>query len=116
MKWRSICIKILQKINPKLKFLYGKCRYLTSAFRRLLSNALIQQHFGKGCSSWFPLLKENLKVKLKKAQNKYICFCLNLPPRSCINPCHFRKTKIKKKILCANIVSKYYNGTVPEYS
>ena len=74
--------KVLKKINAKLKFLYCQTRYLTPAYRRLLCNALIQPHFDYGCSSWFPLLKKNLKLKLQKAQNKCICFCLNLLPRS----------------------------------
>ena len=34
------------------------------------------------CSSRFPYLKKNFKVKLQKAQNKCIRFCPNLPPRS----------------------------------
>ena len=59
-------------------------------YRRLLCNALIQLHLDYGCSSWFPLLKTNIKLKLQKAQNKYILFCLNLPPRSQIDPSHFR--------------------------
>ena len=73
------------------KFLYRQSRYLTPAYRRLLCNALIQPHFDYGCSSWFPPLKKNLKLKLQKAQNKCIRFCLNLRPRSHINPPHFRK-------------------------
>ena len=39
---------------------------------------------------FFFFLKK-LKLKLQKAQNKCICFCLNLPPRSHIDPAHFRK-------------------------
>ena len=41
----ALTSKILRKINPKLKFLYRKSRYLTSTLRRLLSNALIQSRF-----------------------------------------------------------------------
>ena len=64
---------------------------MTPAYRRLLGNVLIQLHFDYGCSSWFPLLKKNLKLKLQKAQNKRIHFCLNLLLRSHVNPSHFRK-------------------------
>ena len=53
--------KVLKKINAKLKFLYRESRYLPSSYRKLLRNALIQRHFDYGCSSWFPLLKKNLK-------------------------------------------------------
>ena len=41
----ALASKILWKINPKLKFIYRKSRYLTSTLRRLLSNALIQPRF-----------------------------------------------------------------------
>ena len=85
---------------------------LTPAFRRLLSNAIIQPHFDCGCSSWFPLLKKNLKIKLKKAQNKHIRFCLNLSLRSRIDPSHFRKIKFRPardrvEHWIVNIVFKY---------
>ena len=42
---KALLSKILEKMNPKLKFLYQKSRYLTPSFRRLLCNALIQPHF-----------------------------------------------------------------------
>ena len=73
--------KVLTKSNTKLKFLYRQSRYLTPAYRRLLCNALIQPYFDYGCSSWIPLLKKDLKLKLQKTENKCICFCPNLPPR-----------------------------------
>ena len=112
--------KVLKKINAKLKFLYRQSRYLTPAFRRLLCNALIQPHFVYGCSSWFPLLKENLKLKLQKARNKCIRFSLNLPPRSLINPSHFRKinwllVSDRVEYCVANTVFKYWNGIIPGY-
>ena len=112
--------KVLKKINAKLKFLYRQSRYLTPAYRRLLCNALIQPHFDYGCSSWFPLLKKKLKLKLQKAQNKCVCFCLNLPPRSHIDLSHFRKINwlpVSGRVGCciANTVFKYWNGTVPGY-
>ena len=112
--------KVLKKINPKLKFLYRQSRYLTPAYRRLLCNALIQPHFDYGCSSWFPLLKTNLKLKLQKAQNKCIRFCLNLPPRSHTDPWHFRKitwllVSDRVEYCISSTVFKYWNGIVPGY-
>ena len=81
---------------------------------------LIQSHFDYGCSSWFPLLKKNLKLKLQKAQNKCIGFCLNLPPRSHINPSQFRKinwllVSDRVEYCIANTVCKYWNGIVSGY-
>ena len=80
--------KVLRKINAKLKFLYRKSIYLIPAFKRLLSNVLIEPHFDCGYSSWFPLLKKSLKIKLQKAQK------ISLLPRSSIDPLHFRKKKV----------------------
>ena len=92
----ALASKVLRKINAKLKLLYRESIYLIiPTFRRLLCNALIQAHFDCGCSSWFPLLKKILRIKLQKAQNKYIRFGLNLPPRSRIDPSHFRKRKFR---------------------
>ena len=81
----------LRKVNAKLKFLYWQSRYLTPSIRTLLYNGLIQPQFDYGCSSWSPLLKKKLKIKLPKDQNKYIPF--GLLPRSRIDRSHFRKIK-----------------------
>ena len=89
-------------------------------YRRLLCNTLIQSHFDYGCSSWFPLLKKNLKLKFQKAQNKCIHFSLNLPPRSHINSSHFRKinwlpVSDRVEYCIANTVFKCWNRIVPGY-
>ena len=89
-------------------------------YRRLLCNALIQLHFDYRRSSWFPFLKKNLKLKLQKAQNKRIRFCLNLPPRFHIYQSDFRKinwllVSDRVEYCIANTVFKYWNGVVPEY-
>ena len=81
---------------------------------------VIQSHFDYGCSWWFSLLKKNLKLKRQKAQNKCIRFCLNLPPRSYIDPSHFRKINWlpitdRVEYYIANIVFKYWNGIVRGY-
>ena len=81
----------LRKVNAKLKFLYWQSRYLTPSIITLLYNGLIQPQFDYGCSSWSPLLKKKLKIKLPKDQNKYIPF--GLLPRSRIDQSHFRKIK-----------------------
>ena len=92
---KALASKVLRKIKAILKFLYRKSIYLIPAFRKLLCNTLIQPHFDCWCSSWFPLLKKNLKIKIQKAQNKYIRFCLNLPLRSRIDPSHFTKIRLR---------------------
>ena len=109
-----------KKITAKLKFLYCQSRYLTPVYRRLLSYALIQPHFGYGCFSRFLPLKKNLKLKVLKAQNKCIRFYLNLSPRSHIDPSHFRKTNWlpvsdRVEYYIANTVFKYWNGILQGY-
>ena len=91
-----MALKVLKKINAKLKFLYCQSRYQTLAYRRLLCNALVEPHFDYG---WFPLLNKNLELKLQKAQNKRIRFCLNLPPRSHIDTSVENKYRTKGIIL-----------------
>ena len=109
---KALAWKIIRKRTTKLKFHYQKRRYLILALTKLLYDAVIQLHFNCGCSSWFPALKKNLKIKLRKAQNKYIRFCRNLPPRSRINQLHIRKIKRRpardRVVHCfVNIVFKY---------
>ena len=90
----ALVSNIFRKINAKLKFLFRESIYLIPALRKLLGTALIQGHFDCGCSSWFPLSHKKFKIKLQKTQNRYICFCLNLPPRSPIDPSFFGKIKL----------------------
>ena len=85
----ALASKVLRKINAKLKSLYRQSICLIPAFRRLLCNTLIQAHFDCKCSSWFPLLKKNIKIKLQKAQK------VLLPRRCCFHPLHFRKIKLR---------------------
>ena len=61
MSGEPIVLKVVNKINGKLKFLYWKNSFLTPGLRRMLCNALIQLHFDYACSVWYP----NLNVKLK---------------------------------------------------
>ena len=60
------------------------------------------------------------KLKLQKAQKKCIRFCLNLPPRSHIDPLRSRKINWlppsdRVEYCITNTVFKYWNGTVPIY-
>ena len=57
-----MALKVTNKINGKLKFLYRKDSFLTLGLRRMLRNALIKPHFDYACSAWYP----NLNAKLKK--------------------------------------------------
>ena len=78
MPGKPMALKVINRINGILKFLYWKNSFLTSGLRRMLCNALIQPHFDYAFSAWYP----NINVKLKKTQqitqNKCIRFCLKL--------------------------------------
>ena len=65
MSGEPMALKVINKINEKLKFLYRKYSFLTPGLRKMLCNALIQPHFDYACSAWYP----KLNVKLKKAPN-----------------------------------------------
>ena len=51
-------LKVINKINGKLKFLYRKIRFLSQEFRRMLCSALIQPHFENPCPAWYPNFAE----------------------------------------------------------
>ena len=78
----SMALKVINKINSRLRFLYRKNRFLSPPLRRLLCNSLIQPHFDYACSAWYPNLNKRLKSKLQIIQNKCIRFCLNLNNRA----------------------------------
>ena len=78
MSGEPMTLKVINKINGNLKFLYRKNIFLPPGLRRMLCNALIQPHFDYACSAWYPNLNVKLKRKLQIMQNKCIRFCLKL--------------------------------------
>ena len=68
----SMALKVINKINSRLRFLYRKNRFLSPPLRRLLCISLIQPHFDYACSAWYPNLNKRLKSKLQILQNKCI--------------------------------------------
>ena len=76
MSGEPMSLKVVNKINRKLKFLYRKNRFLRPELRRMLYNALIQPHFDYACPAWYPNLTEKMKKtkqnkKTKKKQTNY---------------------------------------------
>ena len=82
-------LKVMNKINRKLKFLYRKNRYLRKQLCRILCKALIQPHFDYACLAWFNL-NEIMKKKIQVMQNKCIRFCLKLDKMHHISKEEFR--------------------------
>ena len=61
----SMALKVINKINSRLKFLNRKNKFLTPVLRRLLCNALIQPHFDYASSAWYPNLTHKMKNHAK---------------------------------------------------
>ena len=74
----AMALKVINKINSRLRFLYRKNKYLSSYLKRLLCNAIIQPHFDYAYSAWYPNLSKKFKSKLQTIQNKCTRFCLLL--------------------------------------
>ena len=78
MSPESRALKIINKINPRLKFVHMKNKFLTPALRRLLFHALIQPHFDYGSLAWYPNFSQKMKSKIQITRNKCIRYCLQL--------------------------------------
>jgi len=115
-----MALKIISKVNNRLRFLYRKNKFLTPSLRRLLCNALIQPHFDYACTAWYPSLNKNLKKKLQTAQNKCIRFCLFSPSREHLGAEEFKKISWLniedrfKQNVCTNVY-KFFNKKSPDY-
>ena len=72
----SMAVKVINKINSRLKFLNRKNKFLTPALCRLLCNTCIQPQFDYALSAWYPNLAQKMKNKVQITQNKCIRYCL----------------------------------------
>ena len=85
----SMALKVVNKINSRLRFPYRKDIFMSSSFRRLLCNFPIHTRFDYSCSAWCSNSNNRSTSKLQILQNKFIRFCLNLNYRV-----HVRKNKL----------------------
>ena len=116
MSGEPMALKVINKINGKLKFLYRKNRFLSPELRRMFCNALIQPHFDYPCSAWYPNLTEKTKKKIQIMPNKCIIFCLRLDIMHHISEKDFRLIKwlptSKRVDHCINTITfKFANNT-----
>ena len=116
----EMALKVLGKVNSRLRFLYRQGKNLNPRLRRMLCNALIQPHFDYACSAWYPNLTKGLKNKLQIAQNKCIRFCLFLGNREGIRYTHLRKINwlpVNERVnqFIATSVYKFSNNLSPKY-
>ena len=77
MSGEPMTLKVVNKINRKLRFLYRKNNFLTPELHKMLWNALIQPHLGT-CTAWYPNLTKKTKKKIQIIQDIYVyCFVLD---------------------------------------
>ena len=120
MSGETMALSVTNKINNKIKFLYQKNIFLTPTVRRLLCNALIQQHFSYACFAWYRNLTKKLKNRNQTSQNQCIRFCLQLDKMIHISHKEFETLnwlpvteRFNQRI--NSIVSKYVNNQYPNY-
>ena len=118
IQW-SRALKVINKINLRLKFLQRK-KKLTPALRRLLCNALIQPHIDNASSAWYTSLTQKMKNKIQITQNKCIRYCLQLDKMTHISKNEFEtlnwlpvKDRFNQSI--NSIVFKYFTKQYPSY-
>ena len=61
----TMALRVTEKINSRLKFLYRKNQFLDVLHCRLFCNVLTQPHFDCACTAWYPQLAKKLKNKLQ---------------------------------------------------
>ena len=115
-----MALKVINKINSRLKFLHRKNKFLTPALRRLLCNALVQPHFDYASSAWYPNLTQKMKNKIQITQNKCIRYCLQLGKMTHISKNEFEtlnwlpvKDRFNQSI--NSIVFKYFTKQCSSY-
>ena len=117
---RGMAIKVLNKVNSRLRFLYRKQSVLNNHLRRLLCNAIIQPHFDYASQTWYPNLTKALSKKVQCAQNKCIRFCLRLGNRAHLDKKEFKDidwlpiTERVKQRVCV-LAYNFFNKTSPSY-
>ena len=116
MSCEPVALKVINKINGKLKFLCRKNTYLTKELRRMLCNSLIQPHFGYAYPAWCPDLNEKTKKNIQIMQN----FCLKLDKIHYISDEEFKSINwlpaSKRFDQCINIITyNFINNTYPYY-
>ena len=115
-----MALKVINKINSRLRFLYRKNRYLSPYLKRLLCSAIIQPHFNYACSAWYPSLNKKIKSKLQAIQNKCVRFCLQLDSRRHIGIKEFEQLnwfpvfERFNQCICSNAF-KFFNENCPPY-
>ena len=115
MSGQTMALRVIEKINSRLKVLDRKNRFLDVPLRRLLCNALIQSHFDYACAAWYPHLTKKLKDKLQVTQNKCTRFCLKLQCREHISKLNWLQINQRFKQCVTFTVFKFVQNKCPAY-
>ena len=115
MSGQTMALRVIEKINSRLKVLDRKNRFLDVPLRRLLCNALIQSHFDYACAAWYPHLTKKLKDKLQVTQNKCTRFCLKLQCREHISKLNWLQINQRFKQCVTSTVFKFVQNKCPAY-
>ena len=115
-----MALKVINKINLRLKFLHRKNKFLMPAPHRLLCNALIQPHFDYASSAWYPNVTQKMKNKTQFTQNTCIRYCLQLNKMTHISKNDFETLKwlpVKDRFNQSihSIAFKYFTQQCPSY-
>ena len=115
-----MALKVISKINCRLRFLYRKNRFLSQPLCRLLHKALIQPHFDYAWSAWYSNLNNRLNSKLQVLQNKCIRFRRNWDSKAHIGLTEFEKINwlpINDRFeqCISSMTFKYFNYLSPLY-
>ena len=120
MSRESMALKVINKINLRLKFLHRKNKFLTPALCRLLCNVLIQPHFDYASSAWYPNLIQKMKSKIQITQNKCIWYSLQLDKMTYISknkfkPLNWLPVKDRFNQSINSVVFKYFTERCPSF-
>ena len=120
MSGKAMALKVVNAINNKLKFVYGRNSFLTPALRCVLCNALIQSYFDYAWSAWYPNLTKKLKYRIQTFQNKCMPFSLQLDKWKHISHEEFERLNwlpatYRFKQWVSKIVFNYFNKQCPNY-
>ena len=76
MSGEPMSLKVMNKMNWRLKLLYSKYKFLTPELHRMIFNALILPHLDYTCQAWYPILIEKTKKKIQIMQKKCTMYLL----------------------------------------
>ena len=115
-----MALKVIAKVNQKVKFLARVSTQVDQRALKILAAALVQCHFDYACTSWYSSTPRILKTKLQTSQNKMIRLILKLHPRTHLLPSHFHSLKwlrVEERVthtaMC--MVHRITKNEVPKY-